>query len=189
MSNIKNNKIKNNMMRKREKNKRYFDLSFNSSLNKGIFGKKIYKDEIDSIKDYNMIDQKNIENKNNSNFYDKIKCNFSSNYMKKIHNENNNISQYRLKSSKYYLASFIIYIILININGILCESFISVKMKDKGKHKILFQGGIQNKSHICFGVSIHSPDYVTINGNRIEFDLSGDYDFKEEANTIIFFRK
>ena len=56
--------------------------------------------------------------------------------MKKIHNENNNISQYRLKSSKYYLTSFIIYIILININGILCESFISVKINNKGKQKI-----------------------------------------------------
>ena len=48
------------MMRKREKNKRYFNLSFKGSLNKGVFGKKIYKDEIESIKDYNMIEQKNI---------------------------------------------------------------------------------------------------------------------------------
>jgi len=107
--------------------------------------------------------------------------------MAKIHNENNNIYQYKLKSSKYYLASFIIYIILININGMLCESFISVKMKNKGKYKILFQGGVQNKSHICFGVSIHNPENATVNGNKIEFDSPGEYYFKDETKTINLF--
>ena len=84
-----------------------------------------------------------------------------------IHNE----ILYRI-SSKNYICSknnislkilnniFLVYII-INIffqTNIKCEeSFITLKINKPGLHKILFQGGIQDSNHKCYGVDIHTP--------------------------------
>ena len=72
-----------------------------------------------------------------------------------------------------------IYIILLNLNGILCESYIIVKINKSGKYNILFSGGIEQTDHFCYGVSMHIPKSMTINGNLIDPPV-GEYEFNQK---------
>ena len=59
-------------------------------------------------------------------------------------------------------------IILLYRNEILCESYITVKINKIGQYKVLFKGGIEQTDHYCYGVSMHIPNSMKINGNKID---------------------
>ena len=45
---------------------------------------------------------------------------------------------------KYFLLFYMIYLFFLNLTGILCESYIIVKINKSGRHKILFKGGLND---------------------------------------------
>ena len=118
-----------------------------------------------------------------------------------VYNKINNNKIVNISKFKYYerkknifniivekfLMICLLNFILLNINGILCESYIIVKINKKGKFNFLFNGldGTYNDDYEpCKGVSMHIPNSVNINGDDL-IDLSdGQYDFIRDKNTI-----
>ena len=74
-------------------------------------------------------------------------------------------------------------IILLYRNEILCESYITVKINKIGQYKVLFKGGIEQTDHYCYGVSMHIPNSMKINGNKIDPPIN-EFNFTEQQNTI-----
>ena len=54
-----------------------------------------------------------------------------------------------MKRFKIFLLSYSIIFILLNINEILCESYIILKINKSGRHSILFKGGIKDENGFC----------------------------------------
>ena len=56
------------------------------------------------------------------------------------------------KTIKNIFLIYLINIILLYKNEILCESYITLKINKIGLYKILFNGGIEQTDHHCYGV-------------------------------------
>ena len=92
---------------------------------------------------------------------------------------------------KNFFFIFEISFILLNLKGILCESYIIVKINKIGKHNFLFTG-LENyegdNEYPCHGVPMQKPESIKI--NNVPFDYPfGEYNFEEEENTIELFYK
>ena len=83
---------------------------------------------------------------------------------------------------KFFLIYFINFILL-NLKGILCESYIIVKINKSGHYNFLFKGGISDPKVFCNGVSKHTPNSICINNDPINKDID-EYDFVQPVNTI-----
>ena len=115
--------------------------------------------------------EKNENEESNFNSINKykiinIKSNDKTNNLKSI--RNTKIKYYKrniiivLKRLKFFLLLYTINFILLNINEILCESYIIVKINKSGRHNILFKGG-ENNDKFCIGVQMHIPISMKIN--------------------------
>jgi len=65
---------------------------------------------------------------------------------------------------KNIILILVINLILLNINEILCESYITLKIHKSGKYNILFKGDIDDNENLCYGVSMRIPNSMKING-------------------------
>ena len=70
-----------------------------------------------------------------------------------------------------------------NINGIICESYIILKINKSGNYNILFNGNVKPTNKFCYGVSMHIPTSMTINEKIINPPIN-QYQFTEQQNTI-----
>ena len=133
------------------------------------------------IKDYNsssikyMSFQKQKINKQSYLINNNKEIDIYSNY-KTNKKESINLSRYKYyenrknlnfnKINNFFLI-FVISIILLNINGILCESYIIVKINKIGKHNFLFTG-LENyerdNEYPCHGVPMQKSESIKING-------------------------
>ena len=118
----------------------------------------------------------------------KINSNDSTNYNKSIKNSKFNYYEKQkiklLKTIEYLILIFFINAIILNINGILCESYIVVKINKSGKYKILFNGGIVDVMNPCHNIkTMHTPSSMKINGNVIN-PPTNEYLFTGQQNTI-----
>ena len=133
--------------------------------------------------------------------------NIINNYNNYIINDNNKINKidfykklnkpklYRIRNTKYNqkmkkninlynnFLFFVICFILLNINGILCESYIIVKINKLGTYNIIFDGRVKDENYFCNGVKMHAPNSVIINEVLID-SFTGKYEFTREENTI-----
>ena len=87
------------------------------------------------------------------------------------------------KKFKKYFLFYLLICILLNINGILCESCIIVKINKSGRHKILYNGGVEDTNHWCYEVPDHTPTRITINENEIDTSTR-EYNFIYPYNTV-----
>ena len=85
------------------------------------------------------------------------------------------------KFEKYFLF-YLLICILLNINEILCESYIIVKINKSGRYKILYNGGVEDIEHPCYIVP-NLPTRMTINGIEID-SPTREYNFIYPYNTI-----
>ena len=87
---------------------------------------------------------------------------------------------------KNFFLIFVISIILLNIKGILCESYVIVKINKVGKYNFLFKGlekFERNDENPCYGVSMQEPYKIIINEKSFDYPF-GEYDFQSDKNTI-----
>ena len=133
-------------------------------------------DDFFSSKSNKNIEKLNFNNKDGKtiNYINKNNNNINSNEKSIKHKKNN--------MNNIFLIYVTIFIIL-NINGILCESYIIVKINKSGQYHFLFQGGINDENKFCNGVSMHIPNSIDINGNQIN-PIVSEYTFTESVNTI-----
>ena len=85
---------------------------------------------------------------------------------------------------KNILFMVFISILLSNLNVILCDSYITLKINKSGIHSFLFKGGVQDPNLECYNIDMHTPTSININDNNINIDNSGEYDFTREENII-----
>ena len=57
---------------------------------------------------------------------------------------------------------FIINITLLNIKGMVCESYIIVKINKLGTYNIIFNEDIEDEKNYCNGIIMHTPTSVVI---------------------------
>ena len=121
--------------------------------------------------------------------------NYLNNYIKNNFNIepiNNKLTISRNIQDKFKLRKnnisllFIIFIILLYFEGILCESNITLKINKPGLHNLFYKGGVQNASHECYGGQEHIPIQIIINNVRYEI-IPEQYNFTNEQNTIFLF--
>ena len=116
----------------------------------------------------------------------KIYSNDSTNYNKSIKNSKLNYYENNVffKNVENLILICLINFILLNINGILCESYIIIKINKSGKYKILFNGGGEDLPNPCKEISSkHTPTSMTINGEQIA-PFVGEYEFIQQKNSI-----
>ena len=58
-----------------------------------------------------------------------------------------------------------ISILLSNLNIILCDSYITLKINKSGKHSFLFKGGVQDPHSECYNIGMNTPTSIIINDN------------------------
>ena len=92
-----------------------------------------------------------------------------------------NITLFKI-SEKFFLI-YTIILFLLSLNGILCESHIMVKINKVGRYKLLYNGGVEDSSHVCYTVPNYTPKRITINGNEID-TFTREYNFTQLENTI-----
>ena len=116
-----------------------------------------------------------------------IKANKEKNIGSKNKEENNTFGRFTklsfLKKFEKYFLFYLLFCILLNINGILCESYIILKINKAGRYKILYNGGVENIENPCHIVPNHTPTKMTINENEIDTSTR-EYDFNEAYNTV-----
>ena len=142
---------------------------------------KIFKNQ---SKSFNVKGKKTNYNKKNKaiNF---ILTNNTSNYLQKFkHQESKTKSFFNKIKIKNFILFYIIAFILSNINGILCESYIIVKINKSGHFNFLFKGGINDENLPCYGVSKHTPNLIYINDALINDNSIDEYDFVQPVNTM-----
>ena len=91
-----------------------------------------------------------------------------------------------LENVKKFFLIYAINFILFNINGILCESYIIVKINKSGNYNILFNEGVEDENNYCNGIIMHNPTSVIINEIPI-VSFTGKYEFTRDENTIKLF--
>ena len=141
---------------------------------------KIFKNQ---LKSFNEKGKKANFNKKNKaiNF---ILTNNKSNYFSKFkYQESKTNSFFNIIKIKNFILFYIIAFILSNINGILCESYIIVKINKSGHFNFLFKGNINDESLPCYTVQKHTPNSIYINDDPINNDID-EYDFVRPVNTI-----
>ena len=107
-------------------------------------------------------------------------------------NKNNNgkvtfkyVEKYKSTLFKKLEKLFLLYFfnfILLNINRILCNSFIIVKINKSGNRNIFFNEGIDGQN-LCSNNFIHIPNSMTINDELIDPPV-GKYLLNTQTNTI-----
>ena len=135
-------------------------------------------------KRYNKYDfmKKNKEITNISN--NKMSYNRYENVSKFIcYEKQNNIFS---KIIENLILTFFINIILLNIKGIVCESYIVVKINKPGEYNIIFNEGVEYENNHCNGIIMHIPISVKINEIPID-SFTGKYEFTRDENTIKLF--
>jgi len=88
-----------------------------------------------------------------------------------------------LKKFKNIIFLYTVYLIILNINTISCDSFIIVKINKTGNLNILHHQGIIDNNNLCSGISTHNPNSMTINGQEIAPPFY-QYNFTSQTNTI-----
>jgi len=86
------------------------------------------------------------------------------------------------KVENFFLITSIIIFILLSTNGILCDSFVILKINKTGRYKMLNNEGVGNTNHPC-RIAPNLPTRMTINENEID-PTTRKYDFNETNNTI-----
>ena len=97
---------------------------------------------------------------------------------------NNTYFNYKMISiSKIFIWNFIVTIILLNNNKILCESYIILKINKSGRYKILFNGDAKDTESNCYNYPKQKPTSILINENPID-PSTVYYEFTQRENTI-----
>ena len=97
---------------------------------------------------------------------------------------NNTYFNYKMISiSKIFIWNFIVTIILLNNNKILCESYIILKINKSGRYKILFNGDAKDTESNCYNYLKQKPTSILINENPID-PSTVYYEFTQRENTI-----
>ena len=105
----------------------------------------------------NKIEQNIIKSKINKKMENNINNDRTVNY--KYYENFKNIF---FKKGEHLFLFYTINFILLNINGILCYSFIIVKINKSGYYNIFFNEDIDGKN-FCFSNSVNIPNLMTIN--------------------------
>ena len=131
-----------------------------------------------------------VKNNNDINIILNNKINYSNSiiFIKSKYYKRQKINTILLRF-KYFFLIYKIFFILLNIDKILCESYIIVKINKSGRQNILFKGGIDDEgvSDMQCRISMHNPISMTINGENIATPVA-EYEFTQQNNTIkIFF--
>ena len=136
-------------------------------------------DDFISSKANNNIEKLNI----NNNIINNNKINPNKQLIKIKLNNNQIYNKCKVNNKNIFLIYMSIFILL-NVNGILCESYIIVKFNKSGHFKFLFKGGINDESRFCYGAPKHTPNSIYINDALINDNSIDEYDFGQPVNTI-----
>ena len=137
-------------------------------------------DDFISSKANNNIEKLNI---NNNDIINNNKINPNKKVIKIKLNNNQIYNKCKVNNKNIFLIYMSIFILL-NVNGILCESYIIVKFNKSGHFKFLFKGGINDESRFCYRVQKHTPNSIYINDALINDNSIDEYDFGQPVNTI-----
>ena len=125
---------------KKESNRTY--SNFSNEVNKSIKNVIIIKDN-NKINNYRVNKNIKFNKKSNKNY------SFINQYNTKDDKKKKNITL--LSQNNFFMLVIIFF--LFNINEILCESYIIVKINKAGRHQILFNGTVEKTDHRCNATS------------------------------------
>ena len=154
---------------KKESNRTY--SNFSNEVNKNIKNVIIIKDN-NKINNYRVNKNIKFNKKSNKNY------SFINQYNAKDDKKKKNITL--LSQNNFFMLVIIFF--LFNINEILCESYIIVKINKAGRHQILYNGVFEKTDHGC-NTDPNLPTRMTINEHEIE-SPTVEYNFTEQVNTI-----